>query len=89
MREPFRLTLLSMLAAGLVLAVAYLAPAQVPVLLLKFALVTLAGVLGYWLDRHLFPNARPHQCPVALRGMAWVRRAIIVGSVCVSVAIAL
>ena len=27
----------------------------------KLALITLAAVLGYWLDRSLFPKARPGQ----------------------------
>lgn len=35
------------------------APHQLPVSLYKLSLVTLAGVLGYWLDRSLFPYARP------------------------------
>lgn len=49
------------LAAALVLlvAVAVLSPAQLPVVLYKAALIALAGVLGYWLDRALFPYARP------------------------------
>ncbi|BEU95533.1 putative holin [Acidovorax sp. DW039] len=35
------------------------APAQLPVVLYKAALIALAAVLGYWLDRALFPYARP------------------------------
>lgn len=45
--------------AVLLLAVAVLAPQQVPVVLFKVALVTMGGVAGYWLDRRLFPYARP------------------------------
>lgn len=36
-----------------------LAPQQLPVSLYKLSLVTLAAVVGYWLDRSLFPYARP------------------------------
>lgn len=40
-------------------AVWALAPQQLPVTAYKLSLVTLAGVIGYWLDRSLFPYARP------------------------------
>ncbi|MDO8180173.1 MAG: putative holin [Undibacterium sp.] len=36
-----------------------LAPNQIPVSLYKINLIALAGVVGYWLDRSLFPYARP------------------------------
>ncbi|MBH2976838.1 putative holin [Serratia marcescens] len=34
-------------------------PQQLPVVVYKLSLITLAAVLGYWLDRSLFPKARP------------------------------
>lgn len=34
-------------------------PQQGPVILYKIALVLLAGIAGYWLDRWLFPYSRP------------------------------
>ena len=34
-------------------------PQQLPVALYKASLIALAAVLGYWLDRALFPYARP------------------------------
>lgn len=37
-----------------------LAPQQLPVTAYKLSLVTLAGVIGYWMDRSFFPYARPH-----------------------------
>lgn len=43
----------------LLLAVWLLAPQQLPVSLYKLSLLTLAGVVGYWLDRSFFPYARP------------------------------
>lgn len=49
-----------LLAALLLVAVWWLAPQQLPVVLYKAALVILAGVAGYLLDRLAFPYARPH-----------------------------
>lgn len=43
----------------LLFVIALLAPQQLPVSLYKLSLVTMAGVVGYWLDRSLFPYARP------------------------------
>ena len=43
----------------LVVIIGLLAPQQLPVSLYKLSLVTMAGVVGYWLDRSLFPYARP------------------------------
>lgn len=40
-------------------AVALLAPQQLPVSLYKMSLVALAAVAGFWIDRSLFPYARP------------------------------
>jgi hypothetical protein len=67
-------------AAGLLLAgLAALAPQQAPVVLYKFVLVILGAVLAYWVDRSLFPYARPHELlpddwPM---GMACLRRALV------------
>lgn len=49
------------LAAAVVLLalIAIISPVQLPVVLYKAALVALAVVMGYWLDRALFPYARP------------------------------
>ena len=49
-----------LIAAAVLLAViALVSPVQLPVVLYKTALIALAAVLGYWLDRALFPYARP------------------------------
>lgn len=46
------------LTAVLLLAViALVSPQQLPVVIYKISLITLAAVLGYWLDRSLFPKA--------------------------------
>lgn len=36
-------------------------PQQPPVFIYQLALLTLAAVLGYWLDLSLFPKSRPSQ----------------------------
>jgi hypothetical protein len=46
-------------ASVLSLAVLAIAPQQIPVSLYKVDLIAIAGVVGYWLDRALFPYARP------------------------------
>ncbi|NEM33488.1 hypothetical protein G3V90_26340, partial [Escherichia coli] len=57
-------------------------------------LISLAAVLGYWLDRSLFPYARPNYFQSAedeqrLFSAAMLRRAVIVAAVCLSVAMGL
>ena len=49
------------LLAALVLSLAvwWMAPQQLPVSIYKLSLVALAAVVGYWIDRSLFPYARP------------------------------
>lgn len=46
-------------AVVLVAAVALAAPQQIGVILYKACLLALAGYGGYWLDRTVFPYARP------------------------------
>jgi len=43
----------------LTLLVWLLAPHQLPVSVYKLSLIALAAVAGYWIDRSLFPYARP------------------------------
>ncbi len=48
-----------LLAVAMAAGVALVSPQQVTVALYKLSLVTMAGYLGYWLDRWCFPYARP------------------------------
>lgn len=78
-----RLTLWAIAAIVLLCAIAFISPQQLPVVLYKLALVTLACVLGYWVDRALYPYDRPHtyeECGEDLlpRGLAMLRRSLIV-----------
>lgn len=63
MKMP-RMTKTATLALVLVAVVAAIAPQQLGVIVYKVALVVLAGVAGYALDRALFPYARPHKYDV-------------------------
>lgn len=54
-----RLTGCAFFTVVLLIAVAALAPQQLPVSLYKLSLVSMAGLAGYWIDRELFPYARP------------------------------
>ncbi len=111
LRAP-RNSLWIVLATVLLALIAVVSPVQLPVVLYKVALIALAAVLGYWLDRALFPYARPDSFlirdwrygteapegaadfPVVGDHMrayctAMMRRAVIVGSVIVGVAMGL
>jgi hypothetical protein len=55
-----RLTLLLLLNISIIGILFLIAPQQLPVTLYKLSLVTLAGFVGYWVDRMLYPYARPH-----------------------------
>jgi len=54
-----RLTSWLTLAALLAVLIALVSPAQLSVVAYKLALISLAAVVAYWLDRALFPYARP------------------------------
>ena len=80
-----------LVALLLAAAVAWLAPQQLPVSLYKLSLVSMAAVAGYWIDRSMFPYARPDRIYLVLRGAdasaqcialsaAMLRRAVIVAA---------
>ena len=54
-----RMTGWLLLAVCLVVVIALVSPQQLPVATYKLSLISLATVAGYWLDRSLFPYARP------------------------------
>lgn len=55
-----RLTSWWVIALALSVAVLLLSPGQLPVSLYKLNLIALAAVAGYWIDRSIFPYARPN-----------------------------
>lgn len=62
--------------------IAVLKPENLMLSLYKLSLITMAAVIGYWIDRSLFPYARPDDMTLTdplERAAAMLRRAIIVG----------
>lgn len=75
----------------LVASIYVLSPQQLPVSLYKLSLITMAAVVGYWIDRSLFPYARPDNPKLndfdLLIAASMLRRAFIVG--CAMLAVSL
>lgn len=57
--EPPRMTDWLLVTLLLLVIIYQFAPQQLPVSLYKLSLVTMAGCVGYWIDRSAFPYARP------------------------------
>ena len=55
-----RLTSWWVIALVLSIAVLLLSPQQLPTSVYKLNLIALAAVAGYWIDRSIFPYARPN-----------------------------
>lgn len=74
-------------AALLSLVIAIVAPHQLGVTAYKLSLVSLAAVVGYWIDRSLFPYARPDELALTDQQVAaaYLRRAVVVGACIVGV----
>lgn len=54
-----RLTTWLIIAIVLLVAISLVSPQQLPIVVYKLSLVSLAAGAGYWIDRALFPYARP------------------------------
>jgi len=74
-------------AALLSLVIAIVAPHQLGVTAYKLSLVSLAAVVGYWIDRSLFPYARPDELALTDQQVAaaYLRRAFVVGACIIGV----
>ncbi len=81
---PMRMAWSTLVAAVLLLVIALVAPAQLGVVVYKLALVSLLAVVGYRIDRELYPYARPHEHFVdghhAVGVGIMLRRAVIVAA---------
>lgn len=62
-------------------------PAKVGLTLYGIAKIGLGAYLGYWIDRLLFPYARPHTLDGIAQGTAWKRRAAIVAASIIAAAL--
>ena len=84
MKDKLRMAEWLLISVLLLLAIASIAPQQLGVSLYKLSLITTAACVGYWIDRSLFPYARPDDVRLTdanERAAAMLRRAIIVGAV--------
>lgn len=50
-----------MLTLGLILGVSTVSEDQLSITMYKLSLTCTAAILGYWIDRLLFPTTRPYQ----------------------------
>lgn len=77
------------IAIVLTLVIGIIAPQQLPVTLYKLSLVSLAAAVGYWIDRSLFPYARPDELTLSdlQTASAYLRRAFIVGACIIGVSL--
>ena len=81
-KDKGRTTSLLIISAVFLAILIVLAPAQINVFVRILAVSLLAGFVGYWIDRILFPSGRPHlQESEVLMASAWLRRALIVSSI--------
>lgn len=91
-----RMMFTTAMAILLLAVIALVAPQQLPVTIYKLSLVTLGSVAGYWVDRELFPYARPDcftpDCTDSFDlafAAAMIRRAIIVAAFVIGVTLGL
>ena len=79
--RSFRLSGMAIATLVLVAVVGFVAKQQVEIIVYKACLITMAAVAGYWVDRELFPDSRPHDITdPTLRWKYEGRRALIVAA---------
>lgn len=84
------------------LAVWWIAPQQLPVTIYKLSLISLAAVVGYWIDRSMFPYARPDRLfphadhtgeprslslSVSMVNVSMIRRALVVAAAMLAISL--
>ncbi|MEW5833639.1 MAG: putative holin [Pseudomonadota bacterium] len=79
-RDKLRATPLLLLGAITFAVVLQMNPAKVGLLIWGASRIGLYAYLGYWVDRIIFPYARPHALEGIAQGTAWKRRALIVAA---------
>lgn len=58
----------------------WMAPVKIGLTIFGLAKIALGAYLGYWIDRTLYPYARPHTLEGEAAGASWKRRALIVSA---------
>jgi len=87
-KDLFRMGWWAAIALASLIAIAYISPHQISVVLVKINLLSLGAFTGYWVDRMAFPYARPHQM-LGSSDYAEIRRAIIIAAAIIGMALAL
>ena len=79
---PYRMLDWLLISILLLLLVFAMAPQQIQVLVFKMAQVAISGYIGYWFDRSVAPNVRPHceKLTAQERAAAGLRRALIISA---------
>ncbi|MBI32892.1 MAG: hypothetical protein CMD98_03355 [Gammaproteobacteria bacterium] len=94
MQNPINRFLFVLVTIFLLGMVFMISPAQIPVIIFKASLVSLAAILGYWIDYLLFPHMRPgiidktEKDPI-IRASIAIRRAIIIFGTILGISMAL
>lgn len=86
-RDAFRASPLLVLFVITLAITAALNPAKVGLVVWGVAKLGMGGYAGYWIDRLIFPYARPHQLSGIEAGTSWKRRALIVSAAVVAAAL--
>lgn len=87
--KQFRMIEWMIITAALLAIIAVVAPHLLAIDLHKISLLTLGGVVGYWIDRGLFPYARPDKLSgvAIMYSAAMLRRSVIVGAAILGVSL--
>lgn len=80
LRDKLRASPLLLFGAATFVVVLVLNPAKAGLLIWGVARIGVYAWLGYWVDRVIFPYARPHTLTGIAEGTAWKRRALIVAA---------
>lgn len=82
----------ALVTVALMILLWFMSPQQLPVIAYKLTLILLAAFVAYWVDRWLFPYARPDSSlpqGAIVYAAAQVRRAIIVAAAMLAVGMGL
>lgn len=77
------------ISIALMLLVAAVEPQKIPLYVYKANLIAFAAWMGYWIDRGLFPYARPDRVSDSLGETAQIRRALIIAASILAMALGL
>lgn len=88
-QDYVRVSPLAFLAVAGLAVIAVFAAQQIGVILYKATIIATSGYGGYWIDRVVFPYARPHEVDNEFFSAAMIRRAVIVAATILAGALAL